>query len=157
MHSFNLLLRFPIARCNISAVLSCRFLFQSRSSLFKVFNPSLYRMFRGNLTMMPYIEKPSELPLCTFQTIIVFVKHFYGRSTLLTVPLFHDYWMARLSVAQGPSSVVLPTVHSYHYAFQKFPFFCVTLYDVFWEQQIPFSSIVKLQYIILNFEDFILS
>ena len=53
MHSFNLSLRSPIARCNISALLSCRFLFQSRSSLFKVFNPSLYRVFRGNLTMTP--------------------------------------------------------------------------------------------------------
>ena len=64
-----------------------------------------------------------------FQTIIVFVKHFYGESTLLTV-----HWsmitrmMARLSVAQGPCSVVLLTVHGCHYAFQMFPFFCVTLY-----------------------------
>ena len=71
----------------------------------------------------------SELPLHTFQTIIVFVKHFYGESTLLTVPMFHDYWMLRLYVAQGPCSAVLPTVHGCHYAFQKFPFFCVTLYD----------------------------
>ena len=70
----------------------------------------------------------SELPLRTFQTIIVFVKHFYGESTLLTVPLFHYYWMASLSVAQGPCSAVLPTVHGCHYAFQKFPFFCVTMY-----------------------------
>ena len=31
--------------------------------------------------------------------------------------------MARLSVAQGPCSAVLQTVHGYHYAFQKFPFF----------------------------------
>ena len=31
--------------------------------------------------------------------------------------------MARLSVAQGPCSAVLPTVHSCHYVFQKFPFF----------------------------------
>jgi len=31
--------------------------------------------------------------------------------------------MARLSVAQGPFSAVLPTVHGCHYAFQKFPFF----------------------------------
>jgi len=53
MHSFNLTLLFPTARCNISAVLSCRFLFQSRSSLFKVFNQSRYLMFRGNLTMTP--------------------------------------------------------------------------------------------------------
>jgi len=37
--------------------------------------------------------------------------------------------MARLSVAQGPCSAVLPTVHGCHYAFQKFPFFCVTLYQ----------------------------
>ena len=36
--------------------------------------------------------------------------------------------MARLSVAQGPCSAVLPTVNGCHYAFQKFPFFCVTLY-----------------------------
>jgi hypothetical protein len=36
--------------------------------------------------------------------------------------------MARLSVAQVPCSAVLPTVHGCHYAFQKFPFFCVTLY-----------------------------
>jgi len=36
--------------------------------------------------------------------------------------------MASLSVAQGPCSAVLPTVHDCHYAFQKFPFFCVTLY-----------------------------
>ena len=41
---------------------------------------------------------------------------------------FHDYWMATLSVAQGPCSAVLPTLHGCHYAFQKFPFFCVTLY-----------------------------
>jgi len=73
-------------------------------------------------------KKSSELPLRNFQTIIVFVKHFYGESTLLAVPLFHDYWMARLSVAQGSCSAVLPTVHGCHYAFQKFPFFCVTLY-----------------------------
>jgi len=26
-----------------------------------------------------------------FQTIIVFVKNFYGESMLLTVPLIHDY------------------------------------------------------------------
>jgi hypothetical protein len=32
-----------------------------------------------------------KLLLCTFQNIIVFVKHFYGESTLLTVPLIHDY------------------------------------------------------------------
>jgi len=38
--------------------------------------------------------------------------------------------MARLSVAQGPCSAVLPTVHGCHYAFQKFPVFCVTLYFV---------------------------
>ena len=69
-----------------------------------------------------------ELPLRTFQTIAVFVKHFYGESTLLAVLLFHDYWMARLSVAQGSCSAVLPTVHGCHYVFQKFPFFCVTLY-----------------------------
>src|SRR5215510_3630661 len=31
--------------------------------------------------------------------------------------------MAMLSVALGPYSAVLPTVHGYHYAFQKFPFF----------------------------------
>ena len=55
-------------------------------------------------------------------------KNFYGEITLFTVPLFHDYWMARLSVAQGSCSAVLPTVHGCHYAFQKFPFFCVTLY-----------------------------
>jgi len=30
---------------------------------------------------------------------------------------------ARLSVAQGPCSAVLPTVHGCHYAFQKFPVF----------------------------------
>jgi len=70
-----------------------------------------------------------ELPLRTFQTIIVFVKHFYGESMLLTVPLIHDYLMARLSVAQGPCSAVLPTVHGCHYAFKKFLFFCVTLYN----------------------------
>ena len=69
----------------------------------------------------------SELPLRTFQTITVFVKHFYGGSTLLAVPLFCDYWTARLSVARGTCSAVLPTVHGCHYAFQKFPFFCVTL------------------------------
>ena len=42
-----------------------------------------------------------------------------------------DPWllMARLSVALGPCSAVLPTVHGCHYAFQKFPFFCVTLYQ----------------------------
>ena len=69
-----------------------------------------------------------ELPLHIFQTIIVFVKHFYDESTLLADPLFHDYWMARLSVAQRSCSAVLPTVHGCHYPFQKFPFFCVTLY-----------------------------
>ena len=37
--------------------------------------------------------------------------------------------MARLSVAQGPCSAVPPNVHGCHYAFQKFPFFCVTLYQ----------------------------
>jgi hypothetical protein len=42
--------------------------------------------------------------------------------------LHYDYWTARLSLAQGPCSTVLPTVHGCHYAFQKFPFFCVTLY-----------------------------
>jgi len=36
--------------------------------------------------------------------------------------------MAKLSVAQGPCSAVLPTVHDCHYAFQNFRFFCVTLY-----------------------------
>jgi hypothetical protein len=36
--------------------------------------------------------------------------------------------MARLSVAQGPCSAVLPTVHGCHYAFQKFPFFCHPVY-----------------------------
>jgi len=36
--------------------------------------------------------------------------------------------MVRLSVAQGPCSAVLSTVHGCHYAFQKYPFFCVTLY-----------------------------
>ena len=77
--------------------------------------------------MTPKIEKPSVVPLRNFQTIIVFVKHFYGESTLLTVPLFHDYWMARLSVAEGPCSAVLPTVYGCHYAFQNFPLFCVTL------------------------------
>ena len=41
--------------------------------------------------MTPYIEKTSELPLRTVQTIIVFVKHFYGESMLLTVPLIRDY------------------------------------------------------------------
>jgi hypothetical protein len=46
----------------------------------------------------------------------------------LTIPLIHDYEMARLSVAQGPCSAVLPTVHGCQYAFQKSPFFCVTLY-----------------------------
>ena len=35
--------------------------------------------------------------------------------------------MARLSVAQGPCSAVLPTVHGCHNAFQKFPFFFVSL------------------------------
>jgi len=34
--------------------------------------------------------------------------------------------MARLFVTQGPCSAVLPTVHGCHYAFQKFPFFCIT-------------------------------
>ena len=28
-----------------------------------------------------------------------------------------------MSVAQGPCSAILPTVHGCHYAFQKFPFF----------------------------------
>jgi len=37
--------------------------------------------------------------------------------------------MARLSVAQGPCSAVLQTVHGCHYAFQKLPFLCVTLYN----------------------------
>jgi hypothetical protein len=39
----------------------------------------------------PKLQKTSELPLRTFQTIIVFVKHFYGESTLLTVQLIDDY------------------------------------------------------------------
>ena len=55
-------------------------------------------------------------------------KHFNSECTLLIVSLFHDYWMARLSVAQWPCSTVLPTVHGCHYTFKKFPFFCVTLY-----------------------------
>ena len=72
--------------------------------------------------MTPQIKKKtSELSLRNFQIIIVFVKHFYGERTLLTVPLFHDYWMARLSLAQGPCSAVLPTVRGCHYAFQKVP------------------------------------
>jgi len=75
-----------------------------------------------------------ERPLRTFQTIIVYVKHFYGESTLLAIPLFHDYRMARLFVAQGPCSAVLPTVRGCHYTFQKFLFFCVALY-------FPFSAL----------------
>jgi len=45
-----------------------------------------------------------------------------------------------LSVAQGPCSAVLPTVHGCHYAFQKFPFFCVTLYMWFGEPHPPTES-----------------
>ena len=37
--------------------------------------------------------------------------------------------MARMSVAEGPCSAVLPTVHGCHYAFKNFPFFWVTLYN----------------------------
>ena len=85
--------------------------------------------FEGTRPWCPKLKKMLELPLRTFQTIIVFVKHFYGESMLLTVPLIHDYLMARLSVAQGPCSAVLPTVHGCHYAFKKFLFFCVTLYN----------------------------
>ena len=64
-------------------------------------------------------------------------KHFNSECTLLIVSLFHDYWMARLSVAQGPCPAVLPTVHGRHYAFQTFPFFCVTLYNV----RLPYASL----------------
>jgi len=47
-------------------------------------------------------------------------KHAVGRST---VP-----WLLDGKVVYSSCSAVLPTVRGCHYAFQKFPFFCVTLY-----------------------------
>ena len=121
MHSFNLQLRFSIARCNISAVLSCHvgLFFRAYPGSSKFLIQIFIACFEGTWPWRPKLKKTSELPLRTFQTVIVFVKHSYGGSTLRTVPLFHDYWMAGLSVAQGTWSAVLPTVHGCHYAFQK--------------------------------------
>jgi len=116
--------------CGVGALLGrpVGFFFRADPVSSKFLIQVLIACFEGTRPWRPKLKKTSELLLRNFQTIIAFVKHFYGESTLLTVPLIHDYWMASLSVAQGPCSAVLPTVHDCHYAFQKFPFFCVTLY-----------------------------
>jgi len=55
-----------------------------------------------------------------------------------------------LSVAQGPCSTVLPTVHGCHYAFQKFPFFgvilCVYIYVYIYTYTHLFNSEIVLQW-----------
>ena len=51
------------------------------------------------------------------------------KKKLLTERCWPFNWpMITKLLAQGPCSAVVPTVHGCHYAFQKFPFFCVTLY-----------------------------
>jgi len=55
--------------------------------------------------------------------------------------------MTRLSVAQGPCSSVLPTVHGCHYAFQNFPFFCVILYIDINQKQSNTTFFIRLCYL----------
>ena len=126
----------PIAQSNISATISrissCILCFNSSSVLGSSrVNPILKVAPQKKITnrQIRWSWWP-EIPLRNFPNYHCFyVKQFYGECTLLTVLLFQNYWMAKLSVAQSPWPAVLPTAHGCHYAFQKYPFFvspCIT-------------------------------
>jgi hypothetical protein len=50
--------------------------------------------------------------------------------------------MARLSVAEGPCSALLTTVHGCHYAFQKFTFFCHPIHILYTINQMYTTTIL---------------
>lgn len=63
-----------------------------------------------------------KISLRTFQNVVDFVRQFFGESTLLVVPLIHNFSMARLSLHKAHCTAMFSTSYECYYVFQKLQF-----------------------------------